>query len=115
MQENKYCPGVKLPLGGRLCFFRDFWHQILRDKIVLSCVNGLEIDFIDKVKQNKLPRETVMNEKEIAFVDKELIWPLRENIVEKVNKIPKQGWISNIFLRPKKDGLFRMILNLKTT
>ena len=111
MPENKHKQST--PLGGRLCLFRDFWRKITRDKVVLSCVDGLKIDFTEEIKQNKVPREIVMNNEEIKFVDKELLWLIKENIVEKVNHVLKNGWISNIFLRPKKDGSFRMILNLK--
>ena len=39
---------------------------------------------------------------------------LREKIITSVDNKPEQGeYISNIFIKPKKDGSVRLILNLK--
>ena len=54
-----------------------------------------------------------MNGRESAFVDKELIRLQKLNVVQKLPDKPKGVWVSNIFLCPKKDGSFRLILNLK--
>ena len=103
-----------LPLGGRIAHFLPFWRKITRDQFVLNCVKGIEIDFNGiHVHQNKKPRQIDMSRTECKFIDNELKKLCRDKVIEKVDNPPVDAWFSNIFLRPKKDGSFRMILNLK--
>ena len=54
-----------------------------------------------------------MSEKEVQFVRSELKKLISEKVIERITVKPTDCWVSNIFLRPKKDGSYRMILNLK--
>ena len=54
-----------------------------------------------------------MSAKEVQFVRGELKKLISEKVVERIFVKPANCWVSNIFLRPKKDGLYCMILNLK--
>ena len=54
-----------------------------------------------------------MNSPEQEFVDKEMSHLLQEGFIVKLNSHIPSGWVSNVFLVPKRQGGFRMILNLK--
>ena len=49
---------------------------------------------------------------EIMIIDAEIAKLITKDVLQVKNHVP-DGFISNIFIRPKKDGAFRMILNLK--
>ena len=54
-----------------------------------------------------------MSEEEMAFVDNHLSELLAEGFIEQLDHMLPNGWVSNIFLVPKRQGGFHMILNLK--
>ena len=54
-----------------------------------------------------------MNFDQARFVDSKIEQLLRDQCIKKLDKSICSGWISNIFLTPKHDGSFRLILNLK--
>ena len=45
-------------------------------------------------------------------MDQEIYTLLQKGVIEEANHSTGE-FLSNVFLRPKKDGSFRMILNLK--
>ena len=98
--------------GGRVrkCF--GFWKSFCKDRKVLKHVAGIKIPFTEKVIQTTPVREIRMKENEQEFVRQKLIDLQRSGCIEEIKR-PTDGWISNIFLRPKKDGSYRLILNLK--
>ena len=53
-----------------------------------------------------------MHKEQIIFVNQKISELMCEHCIEET-KFDNSGWLSNIFLREKKDGGFRMILNLK--
>ena len=101
-----------LPLGGRLKHFIPFWENITNDKIVLDMLDGLKVPLIDFKRQTKMPRHINMNKEEMKFVDQKIVELLKDKCIVKT-KFDPSGWVSNIFLRHKKSGGKRMILNLK--
>ena len=70
---------------------------------------------MDKIPiQYRLPKQIQFNESEIKVIDTKIEEMLRKRIIITAPKGDDQGeFISNIFLRPKKDGSHRVILNLK--
>ena len=52
------------------------------------------------------------NKTEIEILDKEIKKPLKKGVIKEENNKIEGERFSNIFLRPKPDGTFRMILNL---
>ena len=54
-----------------------------------------------------------MTDAERRFVDNHLLELLQEGCIKKLEAPLPHGWVSNIFLVPKPNGKFRMILNLK--
>ena len=102
---------VKNFQAGRLARHLDFWHKLTKDKNVLSTVAGLTLEFIRLPVQKFIPSEYRHTDEEMKFLDSEIEKLLKKGIITKV-KSQEVQYVSNIFLRPKKDGSFRMILNL---
>ena len=100
--------------GGRVRHFLPFWKSITSDKYILSLVAGIHVPFIDSPpKQQFIPKQLSMSEEEMMFVDAEIAHLLRTGCIRKLDRLVPDGWVSNIFLVPKKQGGFRMILNIK--
>ena len=53
-----------------------------------------------------------MSEKEKQFTREKITQLIISDCIEEV-PLSAQGWTSNVFLQPKRDGSYRMILNLK--
>ena len=100
--------------GGRVRHHYSFWKSICNDHYVLSLVRGVKIPFIGNKPpvQHVLPRELCMSVEEMNFVD-HLQQLIDQGFVTPLDRHIPHGWVSNIFLVPKKQGGFRMILNLK--
>ena len=64
-------------------------------------------------KQEFIPKPLRFNKFEQEKIDIEIENFLRKGIVELVDSTDDNEFISNIFIRPKKDGRVRIILNLK--
>ena len=103
------------PFGGRVKHFIPFWKTFRRDREVLQILKGVKVEFENnkRPKQQIFPHELKMSEEEMAFVDKEIQHLLDNGFIKKLDKPLPNGWLSNVFLVPKKQSSFRMILNLK--
>ena len=105
---------MNIPHGGQLCHYFKEWCSITHDREVLSYTAGIKIPFTDKlVLQAHIPWEIPMNSVQASFVDRKIEQLLADQCITKLDKPVHLGWISNIFLTPKQDGSFRLILNLK--
>ena len=87
------------------------WRTLTNDKILLSDVLGAAVDCIATPVQHKLPNQ-IFSEQEYPIVRQEVHKLLEKQVITTVSPIPGQI-LSNVFLRPKKDGTHRLILNLK--
>ena len=84
------------------------------DKWILDVVKGYKIEFIGEPFQFHIPNSLNFSAIEYEAAQKEIEKFLQKQIIEKVNDNHLENtFYSNIFLRPKKDGSFRIILNLK--
>ena len=81
------------------------------DPWVLDVVKGLKIPFVENPIQIKEPFPYRLSQQEKVAADLEIDKLLQKQVLEIVQDSEGQV-ISNIFLRPKKDGNFRMILDL---
>ena len=82
------------------------WQMITSDKEILTSVRGATIEFDTKPCNTKRPQST-FSAKESAILLLTVKWQNRST-----DHTPYEV-ISNIFIRPKKDGGHRLILNLK--
>ena len=87
------------------------WRTLTNDKILLSDVLGAGIECTALPVQHRLPNQ-IFSEHECPIVRQEVHKLLEKCVITKVSPIPGQI-LSNVFLRPKKDGSHRLILNLK--
>ena len=87
------------------------WRTLTNDKILLSDVLGAGIECTALPVQHRLPNQ-IFSEHECPIVRQEVHKLLEKCVITKVSPIPGQI-LSNVFLRPKKDGTHRLILNLK--
>ena len=109
VKGDKTCPPI---VAGRIQHFLGKWKQLTHDPSILNAVRGYKIDFLLTPVQFTIPRPINFSAQESANVNAQISKFLEKGII--VQSSHEEGeFISNIFLRPKKDGSFRMILNLK--
>ena len=100
--------------AGRASKCYEQWSEITSDYNMLKEIKGHRIEFTEMPVQHNEPRPMKFNAVERKFVYDEIQSLLAKGVLTKVDPVDGQ-FLSNIFLRPKKDtGKFRMILNLKT-
>ena len=97
----------------RLCKAK--WASITSDRWILQSICGYRVNLDTTPYQKHLPRPIVFNAYESALIDEEIKTFLHKKVIEKVpeNTNSEGEFISNIFMRYKKSGGIRIILNLK--
>ena len=86
---------------------------ITSDTKILEVINGYSIEFESKPFQNTVLKPIEFNENDTAIIDAEISDLLAKKTIERVTIFDEDEFISNIFVRPKKNGKFRVIINLK--
>ena len=117
---NDVAPDVGLIVGnqqifkaGRLVEFLPMWREITSDLNILQYVHGVKISFIEGiVPRQQAYRPSVFNDQQHEIVQNEIQSLLLKGVLRESHSETGQ-FVSTIFLRPKNDGSFRMILNLK--
>lgn len=108
--QFKNCQAV----GGRLTLFSSKWGELTTDPFVIDAVNGYNIEFIPQFfppNQTKPPYSVMFTDVEKVAIDNEIIKLRQKNVIEpSFDEIGQ--FVSPIFVRPKKDGGFRLILDL---
>ena len=104
---------IKTFKAGSLAAYSHIWHELTSDPEVLETVTGQYIEFDMLPIQVKPFNQTNLSKIETKSVDLEIIQLLKKGVIQPCQ--PEVGeFISPVFTRPKKDGSFRMILNLKS-
>ena len=97
--------------AGSLKSYLQKWQEFTSDPEILDTVLGMTIEFDDAHKALQ-PRANHCSKWEKTCIEIELHALMKKGVVKESS--PEQGEIlSAIFLRPKQDGSFRLILNLK--
>ena len=102
-----------IPVGGRLKFFKSEWRKFTSDPEILDMVSGMSLSLDDTPVQTSLPHEIRMNSLETAAASDHIQTLLQKRAIRPCSFNKQTDFLSNIFLTPKHDGGFRMILNLK--
>ena len=84
------------------------WRTLTSDSLLLSDVLGVSIECIATSVQHRLPNRA-FSKSEYPIVSHKLV---EKSVITKTSPMPGQI-LSSIFLCPKKDGSYRLILNLK--
>ena len=98
--------------AGRLRLFEDNWKDFTSDAWIFKMISGIDIEFELLPFQFLPPRAIDFNEEECAIIDAEINKFLDKDIIVEACHCDGE-YLSNIFIRPKKDGGHRVILNLK--
>ena len=88
------------------------WSKLTSDPHILDSVQNCHIEFWETPYQNIVPKPTIFNKNETEILDLEIKSLLDKGAIEETQHSEGQ-FISNIFLREKKNGKFRTIINLK--
>jgi hypothetical protein len=100
--------------AGKISNYFGNWKLITSDANILSFVNGYSIEFDSDPSQTFIPKPIKFNDTDSVIIDNEIGELLKKGIIELVTTgDDNDEFISNIFVRPKKNGKFRVILNLK--
>ena len=88
------------------------WLQITSDPRIINIIKGVKIEFDSPVYQCKAPKPINFSPSEQVSVDAKLSKLLTKWVIQPAIHSHDQ-FVSNIFLREKRDGSHRVILNLK--
>jgi len=98
--------------AGRLVYFLEEWKKITKDKEILDVIIGYKIPFVSQPQQFQVPKQVAMSEIETHAVQESILKLLSIGAIDKVNHTEGE-FLSNIFVVPKPDKTFRLIINLK--
>ena len=88
------------------------WQEITSDHNILSVIKGFHLVFTSQPYQGQWPSQLITSDSDIKVADNLLKDLMSKHVIEPTT--PNQyGFMSNIFLRPKRAGGHRLILNLK--
>ena len=112
LAEDTACQDI--PLAGRLAYFHQNWEVITKDPWLLQTVSGYKLDFVQPLYQNGSPRQLHFSNTEKSCLQEEIQNMLRKQAIsESPRHQSEEGFHSQLFLVPKKDGGQRPIINLK--
>jgi len=105
---------VKNYSAGNIKYYLPNWKLITNDKYILEIVSvGLKLEFIEGVDMPSCKPYTIKYSlEEAAILDREIEKLLVKKVIRKCDQ-QESDFFSSVFLRPKKNGEHRMILNLK--
>jgi len=101
-------------IGGRLKQFASQWQCITSDPFILNSVKHQKTEFENgDPHQCMPPKEINFTRQEQEVIDVEIDKLLIKGVISETTHCHGE-YISTIFVRPKKDGGHRLILNLKS-
>ena len=105
-------PEGSLPLGGRLKHFHKNWEQITTDHTILETVKGYKIVFTQPPIQWGPVHTPRFSVEKSTHLTQEVEEMLTKNAIEECSPLPDQ-FVGHLLLRPKNNGIFRPVFNLK--
>ena len=110
--DHNICRKIAKVTAGGLAHSVAKWREITSDKWVIDTVQHYHIEFNKTPFQTHIPRESCFSSHENYMITKEIHKMLQKGAIVETNHTDDE-FISNIFLRPKKDGSFRLIVNVQ--
>ena len=98
--------------AGRIKLCYKNWQRLTPDAWILNVVKGYSLELTDTPTQDKLPRPIKFEKEEEQALQNSLQEFLALGIIEQSRARTETCFFSNLFLRPKADGTFRVIFNL---
>ena len=109
--DSKTQPGIFK--AGMITGCLSNWGKLTTDPHILNMVQGCKIDFDQLPHQRQPPCQHQLSHKAAETISAEIEKLVLNGVLLKSSH--EEGeFLSTIFMRPKKDGTHRMILNLKT-
>ena len=102
-----------IPPTGRLKYFQPVWQRITQNPWVLQVIQGYQLELLSTPTQHlqlTFPRLTQVEQK---VLDQEVQELLDKQAVHQISASDIAGFISSLFVVPKKDGGNRPVVNLK--
>ena len=100
-------------VAGRLSLFKTNWDKICNDRWVLDAIQGYQIEWLTRPWQRHQPVCPHFSKEETESLQTEVDKMVSKGAITPVETGMENGFISSIFLVPKKDGGHRPIINLK--
>ena len=104
-----------LQLAGRFKCFSLIWEQIIQDPWVLQVIKGkYQIEFVKTPIQKGFPNAPALSQDRKSILDRE-VFELREKHAIHLVNLPllEEGFVSSLFVVPKKGGGNHPVVNLK--
>ena len=98
--------------AGNISKFYSTLLELTSDPEVLYTVKSQSIEFTTTPYQHQVPAQKKFSAEESNIIQCEINKLLQTKVIKSTSHEPGQ-FISTIFLRPKRDGTHRLILNLK--
>ena len=90
------------------------WETITQDPVILNAIQHYNIEFEETPPlQIVIPKNIIFSASDREIVNNEIAKLLSKGVIEAA-RITPDSYISNVFVRPKKDNTHPMILNLKS-
>ena len=105
-------PRPDLPVGGRLKYFKSKWYTLTKDPKLIEMVTSCPIKLLHPPPPDKHMPPIHMSNLEKSAAREHIASLLKKKAIVRCKKSDR-GFTSSVFLVPKTDGGFRMILNLK--
>ena len=107
-------PKPDVPVGSHLQHFISNWYKISKDQCILEMVSGCPTDLADdwSLPSDNTVHEIKLSPKDDLFSQNHIEELLTKNAIRPCSRT-WGDFVSPVFLCPKKDGGYRMILNLK--
>ena len=114
---EKWLPSIKrdiiIPLhAGRIKGFIENWSLVTQDPWVLQVVQGFQLPLVDHPTQTLTPPELKFPTDQTKLITAEVHELLGKGAISLVQG-DAGGFISQIFIVPKKDGGYRSVINLR--
>lgn len=97
--------------GGQISNYHHAWAELSSDPEILDMVQGYKLEFSSFPEQFVEPHPISFSHSEQAIIDQEVNKLLDKGVIVACSR-GSGDFVSNIFLRPKRDGTHRIILNL---
>ena len=98
-------------MGGRLKHFKTEWFKLTKDPELIQMISGCTVNLSESPPSKQMPSVTMSSDERTAACQ-HIAELLQKKAIVKT-KVTQGDFVSAVFLVPKKDGGFRMILNLK--
>ena len=103
-------PKPHLPVGGCLKHFVHEWKKLTHDPEILQIVSGMKISLTKEVIQTKRPFPFPLSYEENLAASEDINTLLAKGAIVPCSADEEGQFISTVFLTPKKDGGYHMIL-----